>query len=94
MQIHSNESLARVHGLQTPGGKNRSLLTRFLEWRKARAENRARINKALQQYDELLRMPNYMLADVGLTRDIVRQERKRLLYTGILPAPHTDTRQQ
>ncbi|MEO1537745.1 MAG: DUF1127 domain-containing protein [Pseudomonadota bacterium] len=57
------------------------MLAKFLARQKERARHAAAENKALGQYDELLSMPDYMLADIGLTRDIVRQERTRLLYT-------------
>ncbi len=87
MQIHCPESLERVHGISASSAPRKSLIARIIAWHRARAKHIAAVNKALNQYDELLRMPNYMLADIGLTRDIVRQERTRLLYTGILEAP-------
>ncbi len=62
----------------------RAVLTRYQTHRKERADRRAKLRKALRQYDELLRMPNHMLADIGLTRDMVRQERTRVFYTGIV----------
>ena len=82
MQIHSPDSLQRVHGLKPPKGPG--LFARFIAWHKERVKKAAAVSKALSQYDELLSMPNYMLADIGLTRDMVRQERRRLLLTGKL----------
>ena len=87
MQIHSPESLERIHGLKPP--KGRGLIARVIAWQKARAKRAAAARKALSQYDELLSMPDYMLADIGLTRDMVRQERTRLLLTGVVETPET-----
>lgn len=58
------------------------LIARLKTWYKDRARRRAAYYKTLGQFDELLSMPNHMLSDLGLTRDMVRQERTRFFYTG------------
>ena len=68
---HASASAAGTHAL----GR---IWARFKTWRRSRAA----YTVALRQYDELLDMPKHMLADMGLSRDMVREERQRMIENG------------
>ncbi|MEM8801157.1 MAG: DUF1127 domain-containing protein [Pseudomonadota bacterium] len=83
MQFHSPESIERIHGLNTPN--KRSIWARFSAALKAWAKRSVERDKIMREFDELMAMPDYMLRDIGLTRQQVADERRKFLLTGIIP---------
>ncbi|MEZ5933990.1 MAG: DUF1127 domain-containing protein [Alphaproteobacteria bacterium] len=78
MQLHTPQSLARVHGLDA-ARPERSLTASMIGavfaacgWigRALRFWHDKR--KAMQDYRRLLALPDYMLRDIGVSRDMVR----------------------
>ena len=61
-----------------------NLVARLVTWCRDRVRKAERAYTALRQYDELMEMPDHMLKDMGLTRDMVRHARKHLLTTGVV----------
>lgn len=61
-------------------------LTRVKNWLRTRIEMAATRRKIIRQFDELLGMSDYHLADIGLTKGIVLQERARFIASGKLDA--------
>ncbi len=84
MQFHTPESLERTHGLRT-FGQRPGTWQRIKQAFKERAIRSAKRAKILSEYEELLSMPDYMLRDIGLTRQQVVEERRNFLLSGALP---------
>jgi len=61
-----------------------NLMARVVAWFRDRRRKATKAYTALRQYDELMEMPDHMLKDMGLTRDMVRHARKHLLTTGVV----------
>ncbi|MEL7151313.1 MAG: DUF1127 domain-containing protein [Pseudomonadota bacterium] len=61
-----------------------NLMAHVVAWCRNRLRKATKAYTALRQYDELMDMPDHMLSDMGLTRDMVRHARKQLLTTGVV----------
>ncbi len=81
MQIHSPDSLERVHNVKVLG-QGPSIWQRIKVAFKDRSRNAALRRKIMRDFEELLAMPDYMLRDMGLTRQMVIEERRNFLLTG------------
>lgn len=82
MQIHSQQSLMRVHGLAPYRGPRLAESVRaacIRAWRLPGAVLRreAAYRTELRRLDHLAALPDRLLHDIGLTRDAVRRARHK-----------------
>lgn len=80
MQIHSEESLMRIHGLAPHRGQRHetsihATLIRTWELMRAVIRREAAYRAELRRLDHLATLPEYLLHDIGLTLDGVRRAR-------------------
>ena len=82
MQIHSQDSLFRVHGIAPnyqarQSGKVRGLVLTAWKYVLAVFRREAEYQTGLRHYRELATMPDHLLKDIGVTPDSIRSERRR-----------------